>query len=691
VLEGREVPSTVNWVGGSGNWNDASHWLDAMTGTNHVPTATDDAVIIVSGITVTHGTGTDTVNSLSASNGTFLLSGGTLTATTTLSGYDTFNLAGGTLANTTVASATTITGSSSGGTLDGVTLGGNLDLAAVFNAHATVLNGLTLNGSTITLGNANGGSFGQLFFTGSQTLGGTGTVLLGVSESNSLVWSGSGSTTLTIGPNILVHGRNGTIDFGSQSFINQGTISADTYLGTITLNSTNWSNTGTIQSSNGGSLTLTGTWSNTGTITANAGTLNLGNSSNAWSNAGIITDNGATVNLGGTFTVATLGTFNHSFGTVNLTGSLDNSGGTLAFTATTGSWNLAGGTLLGGTVTEAGGELTFTHFGGTLNGVTFNNDLDLAADFGAHATVTNGLTLNNCTVRLGNAGLNWPGWLYFQGSQTLGGTGTVLLGNDTSNGLYVYDNMTTLTIGPNILVHGKNGTINLGSQSSVNQGTISADTAAGTITLNGTGWSNSGTFQARNGGTLKAQGTNTNFAAGTLTGGTWQVFANSTLRLLNANIATNAATILLDGANSNFFSSTGTTDALAGLATNAPGGTFTIQNGRNFTTAGAFSNLGTLTLGPGSTFTVNGDYTQDPAATLVVQLAESPATGQFGQLSVTGQATLDGTLTGTLVNGFDPTGYCFPILTFGSRSGDFVTLNLPPGGVWDPDAGTLCF
>jgi hypothetical protein len=78
-------------------------------------------------------------------------------------------------------------------------------------------------------------------------------------------------------------------------------------------------------------------------------------------------------------------------------------------------------------------------------------------------------------------------------------------------------------------------------------------------------------------------------------------------------------------------------------------------------------------------FTVNGNYTQDPAATLVVQLGDSPATGQFGQLHVTGQATLDGTLTVTLVNGFDPTGYCFRILTFGSRSGDFATLSLSGG------------
>src|SRR5262245_14993259 len=82
-LEDRTVPSAVNWIGGSGDWNDASHW-----DTGQVPTATDDAVISVASVTVTHSLGADAVNSLSASGGTFTLSGGTLTVTTTVSGDD---------------------------------------------------------------------------------------------------------------------------------------------------------------------------------------------------------------------------------------------------------------------------------------------------------------------------------------------------------------------------------------------------------------------------------------------------------------------------------------------------------------------------------------------------------------------------------------------------------------------------
>ena len=109
------------------------------------------------------------------------------------------------------------------------------------------------------------------------------------------------------------------------------------------------------------------------------------------------------MNLGGAFTWAALGTFTRSGGTVNLTGTLDNRGRTLALDATTGSWQLAGGTLQGGNYVSSGGaELVFTSSGGTLDGVTANADLNLASGY---AYVTNGLVLN-ATARLGDNAWN---------------------------------------------------------------------------------------------------------------------------------------------------------------------------------------------------------------------------------------------------------------------------------------------
>ena len=50
-------------------------------------------------------------------------------------------------------------------------------------------------------------------------------------------------------------------------------------------------------------------------------------------------------------------------------------------------------------------------------------------------------------------------------------------------------------------------------------------------------------------------------------------------------IVNNAATILLDGPNSNFVDQAGL-DALSNFSNNTSTGSFTIQNGRNFTSPG---------------------------------------------------------------------------------------------------------
>jgi len=45
----------------------------------------------------------------------------------------------------------------------------------------------------------------------------------------------------------------------------------------------------------------------------------------------------------------------------------------------------------------------FTASGGTLDGLTVNNDLDLASNNEASADIVDGLTLNNATIYVGNA------------------------------------------------------------------------------------------------------------------------------------------------------------------------------------------------------------------------------------------------------------------------------------------------
>ena len=235
--------------------------------------------------------------------------------------------------------------------------------------------------------------------------------------------------------------------------------------GTINVNSSNLLNRDTLQVSNGETLNLSGAWSNTGTIAATA----------------------ATLNLGGSFTTAGLGTVNGSGGTVNLTGTLNNAGSTLTLGPASGSWNLVGGTISGGTLSETGGaELVATSSGGTLSGVTVSGPLDLTGVTTGNSpslTVTNGLTLNNATVLLGNAAGTTYGQMFFNTSETLGGTGTVLLGKHSSDGLFV-NSSCILTLGSGITVRGSDGYLdssNPWTGTIVIQGTILADDSGGLV------------------------------------------------------------------------------------------------------------------------------------------------------------------------------------------------------------------
>ena len=138
---------------------------------------------------------------------------------------------------------------------------------------------------------------------------------------------------------------------------------------------------------------------------------------------------------------------------------------------------------------------------------------------GNFLTVKNGLTLNGPLI------LESAGGVQFLGTQTLGGTGEVVFAG-ASNLLNAQGDRTqagaaTLTIGPNITVHGSRGGLYglfyvLGFDTILNQGIIAADTTNQTITLGlvGVGGTviNQGTVQALNGGKLAMAGSNINSA-----------------------------------------------------------------------------------------------------------------------------------------------------------------------------------
>src|SRR5262249_12107940 len=146
--------------------------------------------------------------------------------------------------------------------------------------------------------------------------------------------AGFSGGSLTIGDALLI-GSSGLKDQGSAG-LNQGTLGA----------------------SNGDTLTtVTGKLINpaTGTLSAtHGGTLTI--DSFKWANAGTIVESNGALDLGSNFTLASIGKLSRSGGTVNITGTLDNTSTTLEVSASTSLGTLAvqGGTIKGGTIHDHG-------------------------------------------------------------------------------------------------------------------------------------------------------------------------------------------------------------------------------------------------------------------------------------------------------------------------------------------------
>ena len=169
----------------------------------------------------------------------------------------------------------------------------------------------------------------------------------------------------------------------------------------------------------------------------------------------MITDSGGTLNLGGGFTTASLqlGTLTHTAGTVNITGTLDNTGATLNLGTGTGPGTLtlaSGGTIKNGTIIAATG-IGVTGSGGTLDGVTYQGILDLSPT-SASVFIKDGFTggSGGATINLTGASSS----LYAVGTETLDNA-TINIGN-SGNYSYLrnYDSSASqvLTLGANLII-----------------------------------------------------------------------------------------------------------------------------------------------------------------------------------------------------------------------------------------------
>ncbi|MEX2220026.1 MAG: hypothetical protein WD749_14840 [Phycisphaerales bacterium] len=442
-------------------------------------------------------------------NGSMVNDGGTIIIKGTLNNHDsTLSISGpgdvtldGVIAGGTITTPgpgrLVVAGGGGGfGTLDDVTLAGDIEASSRTLRIRTALN---LGGTIRTVG-----TNPTVFFESPSTL---------VSGTGSIVFAGASLTAphrldmaagavVTLGPGTVVRGGNGVLGdvagIGSPStLINQGRISADAPGQTLAIAATSFTNAGTVEALPGATLELGG----------ELPTDPVGGVPRSWSSTGPIHAAGGTVRLGGTFDTPT--TVQQSAGgSVVLTGVMNNANRTFTLDGASNSWTLGGAfeqfgayrgaRIVGGTVNLLNGATL--NGGAALQDLTFNGSItatDTRTIF-VHNSVMNGVAHIDPggTIVLGPPGAPQPPQVLTQNVVFTGGGTTSLQGRLAAD---------DLTIAAGTLVRGGKGTIERrGNQTQgalVNNGTISADVPGEWITIS-SNFVNNGVAESLNGATL---------------------------------------------------------------------------------------------------------------------------------------------------------------------------------------------
>ncbi|MBI4986093.1 MAG: hypothetical protein HZC24_12350, partial [Rhodocyclales bacterium] len=547
--------------------------------------------------------------------------------------YGPFGSGGLATANYTVSNGTVISSSATpaakfSGKLDGVTLGGS---RLTFGTNLTISNGITLaDGLTVDKGNTNW----SVASTGGTHIAtpGTATIISGGGYIN--VGTNAAGLSFQIDSGITLRGY-GDLVSSTTPIVNAGTLIADTAGGTFTVRPGSFTNSGTL-AVDGGTLAI----APTGATTPN------------WSNSGTLRVDAGTLNLGGKFTTAGLGSVVRSGGTLQLLGTLDNTGATLDI-GSAGAFGKGGlngysnGTIAGGTL-QSSDATPLQFYYGTLDGVTLGGS---ALSTGGQINIRNGITLaDGVTVDMGSSS-----WLFIgSGTQAIATTGTARLDN-AGGALYAWTSGQTLQIDGGVTVQGYGTLGGTTATTLANYGTLNANVAGQELTLNpetfinsggsanangGTlniapveGWINSGSINA-NSGTLKLGG---NFTAAALDSAHYHRSAGSTVILTGTLDNANAT---LDIGSAGLFGSGG----LGNAGGTIKAGTIVSTDGTALMSEGA--TLDGVTLGGGALAT-RGNLTISNGITLAdgVTVDKGDGTWSFNStgiqhIATTGSATL---------------------------------------------------
>jgi fibronectin-binding autotransporter adhesin len=600
-----------DWQGGTDTWNNATNnatnWSDGALPT----TAQNVKVGIGAGGTVTYNDANDTVNSLTIQQGT---------STGYILAFD---------------SADTLTAT------NGVTIGSGGEIDVETSGAALDASSLTNTGGTLKIGGNGGGTVTLTPTTAGTGLGNAGTVDVnagGTLALNDGTLAGSGQSgtydNASAGTIALAGGTVQGVD-GTERVTNEGAITGNGSLTnlilvstgtitptggalTVTPSSSGLENDGSIVIGAGDTLAVTGPDGNTflggsgstqgGAVTVDGGT---------WTNSGfvqvggngatstILVENGGTASEDGTGISLDIGQAAGSTGSLTVTGAgstwsdLNPGGGMLVGDAGAGAVIVANGgsvstlnATIGGNGTSTGtGSLSVDGTGSSFASSTYLTVGDsgtgsLAVTNGGTVSVTTDLTLGSGSGATGTATVS-GGSLDVGGTLAVGpaGKGSSLAvgtgGQVTASVLHVYSGSSTTD----------DGTIDIGTAST--PGTVDS---AGSMTV-GSG----SALDVLDGGSV------TNEA-----GGQWLMQGGS----VSAGAFANAGTVSGNGTIGPQVQNTGTVEAAGGTLTASGGvtGTGTVQTDSGATlslggnsSAGTLTNNGTLALGTNS-ITVSGDY-----------------------------------------------------------------------------------
>jgi fibronectin-binding autotransporter adhesin len=360
-----------------------------------------------------------------------------------------------------------------------------------------------------------------------------------------------------------------------------------------------------------------------------------------WASGRLDAESGASVSLGGTLVTAT-----------NQTTLLSGAAQWSVYGTPSGAYTV----FSGGTVTLTNGAVLTGSI--NLNQVTLNGDLELTQSYPSLDPLrsqVNGFTVNlmagsviNGTLTLGDDAGTYYAWLQIGGGpkdgafvlDSLDGNTVIQFGSHPLNTIKSLEGPSTLTIGPRVMIRGNTYTVGssldlpVSLKNVVNLGSLEASSPGGTVTLgagyprfSGT-WNNQGSIAALKGSQL------------VMSGAGW------------SNTGSIAAT------------------------------------GASMTLAGGLTNAGTIHLDSASVLSVTNNYGQTAGGTLTIDLGGAVAGTSYGQLRVSGQASLSGVLGLGVVAGFAPKlGDTFEVITWTSESGAFGTINgtaVGPGLVLKP-------